>query len=249
MPKKNKRLCGGRGKKKQRKIEEDEGEAVPAEEQGGWVHPAILAACDTHHRMGRIVVLSSEHKNPFCGDGTTGVGVFYINNSANVIELHQGDELGIYAPDCPKISAEKFKEFEHVKDADYILEITGTGMEKFYVDGVGSKCWTPKIQHMFTTDPDNGVYVGASVEFTEHGKIEVVEDITLMPGEKVELFDDYGWDYWHQKLFTEEVRYNERAAEDQVEIRSKLRAVLPNNHLALDGDQQLEYAMYWTSQQ
>ena len=41
--------------------------------------------------------------------------------------------------------------------------------------------------------------------------------------------------------------YDDLSAEEQAETQQRLRAVLPNNHSSLDGVQQLEYAVYWTT--
>jgi hypothetical protein len=41
--------------------------------------------------------------------------------------------------------------------------------------------------------------------------------------------------------------YDDLSAEEQAETQQRLRAVLPNNHSSLDGVQQLEYVVYWTT--
>ncbi len=41
--------------------------------------------------------------------------------------------------------------------------------------------------------------------------------------------------------------YDDLPAEEQAETQRRLRAVLPNNHSSLDGAQQLEYVVHWTT--
>ena len=52
----------------------------------------------------------------------------------------------------------------------------------------------------------------------------------------------------NQALFPDvKFNYDDLSAEEQAETQRRLRAVLPNNHSSLDGAQQLEYVVHWTT--
>ena len=238
-------------KRKKREWDVSDEEDTPDEKEEakdgtqGWMMPNPE---DWFFENKYIQMLKSEVLHPFGREnegGDTGMGAFFVNGSNKEILLPRGKVMGIYGADRPKLTGNDVEAMEQ-DDLNYVLEVNdGFTGEQFFINARESTGWTGRINHAFTVDNTRFV-IGANVGFRHDGRIEMLTDLRVLPGEKVELLADYGWGYWHFKLFPEEEMFSKMTAENKELVRSRLAALVPNNFLTLHPHEALEYSLFWS---
>jgi len=145
-----------------------------------------------------------------------GSGVF------SKVHLRAGEVIGSYAWDCEFLSLQQVDELPDSAQ-DYVLKLSTEDGTDIYVNGEHSTHFGPKINHRFKG------HMGANVCFDTYGYIHVMRDIFGTETDPVELFADYGFPYWADKLLN--IDYLKVALAQQKTINNELRARLSHSVL------------------
>lgn len=153
---------------------------------------------DRHWRSGDIFCAASE---------VHGIGAW------TKTELKRGDIIGMYGCDCQLITQKQVNNIKPDRQ-DFLLKLEN-GM---FVNAESSKHFAAKINHKFL-----GIN-GANVEYDTSGLIHVLRDIKGTPEKPVELFVDYGYSYWADKLLG--IEYDTLSDIDILLVRIRIRESL-----------------------
>jgi hypothetical protein len=168
----------------------------------------------------------------FCGVSSTHcIGAF------TKVPLYAGQCIGLYGGYMNKLTIKEV-ELLPVNRQDYLLPVIGHDDETLFINGENSVHFAPRINHRFGDH--------ANIRFDSGAQVHCMVDISNATAENpVELFVDYGYAYWFDKLMKQD--YTLVTIEKQLEIQKWLRVVVPNNKNLLTNHELVIYNAWHNS--